>query len=134
MASVREEKASVANLIRQYILTDSTQTLRANGGDVTPIEAAKFISEHDDDQGLAWFTDEISFDTELNLTVEDLNEGYQLLTDLSKEDRNLYKFDLPDATSLPNNDVVSGAFASYRELSIKAKVSNKVWQFRKIAF
>src|SRR3989344_241922 len=127
LASVREEKASVANLIRQYILTDSTQTLRANGGDITPIEAAKFISERDDDQSLAWFTDEISFDTELNLTAEDLKQAYQLLTDLSKEDRNLYKFDLPDATSLPNDDVVSGAFASYRELSTKAKVSNKIF-------
>lgn len=127
LASVREEKASVANLIRQYILTDSTQTLRANGGDVTPIEAAKFISEHNGNQNLAWFTDEISFDTELNLTVEDLKQAYQLLTDLSKEDRSLYKFDLPDAASLPNDDVVSGAFASYRELSTKAKVSNKVF-------
>jgi len=127
LASVREEKASVANLIRQYILTDSTQTLRANGGDVTPIEAAKFISEHDDDQNLAWFTDEISFDTELNLTAEDLKQAYQLLTDLSKGDRSLHKFDLPDAASLPNDDVVSGAFASYRELSAKAKVSNKVF-------
>ena len=127
LASVREEKASVANLIRQYILTDSTQTLRANGGDVTPIEAAKFISEHDDDQNLAWFTDEISFDTELNLTAEDLKQTYKLLTDLSKEDRSLHKFDLPDAASLPNDDVVSGAFASYRELSAKAKVSNKVF-------
>jgi len=127
LASVREEKSSVANLIRQYILTDSTQTLRANGGDVTPIEAAKFISEHDDDQSLAWFTDEINFDTELNFTTEDLKQAYQLLTDLSKEDRNLYKFDLPDAPSLPNDDVVSGAFTSYRELSTKAKVSNKVF-------
>ena len=127
LVDVREEKASVANLIRQYILTDSTQTLRANGGDVTPIEAAKFISEHDDDQNLAWFTDEISFDTELNLTAEDLKQAYQLLTDLSKGDRSLHKFDLPDAASLPNDDVVSGAFASYRELSAKAKVSNKVF-------
>ena len=127
LASVREEKASVANLIRQYILTDSTQTLRANGGDVTPIEAAKFISEHNDNQNLAWFTDEISFDTELNLTAEDLRQAYQLLTDLNKEDRSLYKFDLPDASSLPNDDVVSGAFASYKELSMKAKVSNKVF-------
>lgn len=127
LAGVREEKASIANLIRQYILTDSTQTLRANGGDVTPIEAAKFISEHDGDQNLAWFTDEISFDTELNLTTEDLKEAYQLLTDLPKDDRDLYKFDLPDQSSLPNDDVVSGAFASYRELSAKSKVSNKAF-------
>jgi len=127
LASVREEKASVANLIRQYILTDSTQALRANGGDITPIGAAKFISEHNDDQNLAWFTDEINFDTELNFTAEDLKQAYQLLTDLSKEDRSLYKFNLPDASSLPNQDVVSGAFVSYRELSTKAKISNKVF-------
>lgn len=125
LASVREEKASVANLIRQYILTDSTQTLKANGGDVTPIEAAKFISEHDNGSDLSWFTDEIHFDNEINFTTEDLKEAHQLLTDLNKEDRNLYKFSLPELSSLPNEDVVSGAFSSYRELGAKAKVSNK---------
>lgn len=127
LSSVREEKASVANLIRQYILTDSTQTLKANGGDVTPIEAAKFISEHDDNPDLSWFTDEIHFENEIKFTTEDLKEAYQLLTDLSKEDRNLYKFNLPELSSLPNEDVVSGAFSSYRELSTKAKVSHKVF-------
>ncbi len=127
LSSVREEKASVANLIRQYILTDSTQTLKANGGDVTPIEAAKYISEHDDSPDLSWFTDDIHFDNEINFTTEDLRETYQLLTDLSKEDRNLYKISLPELYSLPNEDVVSGAFSSYRELSVKAKVSHKVF-------
>ncbi|OGM24335.1 hypothetical protein A2627_02750 [Candidatus Woesebacteria bacterium RIFCSPHIGHO2_01_FULL_39_28] len=127
LASVREEKASVANLIRQYILTDSTQTLKANGGDVTPIEAAKFISEHDKDHNLAWFTDEVHFNTELNFGAEDLGETYRLLTELSRDDRDLYKFSLPDLSTLPNEDVVSGAFTSYRELSSKAKVSNKVF-------
>lgn len=127
LASVREEKASVANLIRQYILTDSTQTLKANGGDVTPIEAAKFISEHDDNPDLSWFTDEIHFENEINFTAEDLKEAYQLLTDLNKEDRNLHKFSLPESSLLPNEDVVSGAFSSYRELTAKAKVSHKVF-------
>lgn len=127
LSSVREEKASVANLIRQYILTDSTQTLKANGGDVTPIEAAKFISEHAENPDLSWFTDEIHFDAELNFTTKDLTETYQLLTDLNKDDRNLHNFSLPVLSSLPNEDVVFGAFASYRELSAKAKVSHKVF-------
>lgn len=127
LSSVREKKASVANLIRQYILTDSTQTLKANGGDVTPIEAAKLISEHDDNPDLSWFTDEIHFENEINFTTEDLREAYQLLTDLSKEDRNLHKFNLPELSSLANEDVISGAFSSYRELSTKAKVSHKVF-------
>lgn len=127
LSSVREEKASVANLIRQYILTDSTQTLKANGWDITPIEAAKFISEHDDNPDLSWFTDEVHFENEINFTTEDLKEAYQLLTDLNKEDRNLYKFSLPELSSLPNEDVVAGAFSSYRELTAKAKVSHKVF-------
>lgn len=127
LSSVREEKASVANLIRQYILTDSTQTLKANGWDIMPIEAAKFISEHDDNPDLSWFTDEVHFENEINFTTEDLKEAYQLLTDLNKEDRNLYKFSLPELSSLPNEDVVSGAFSSYRELTAKAKVSHKVF-------
>jgi hypothetical protein len=121
LASVREEKASVANLIRQYILTDSTQTLKANGGDVTPIEAAKYISEHGDSSDLSWFTDEIHFNTEIDFTAEDLREVYQLLTDLNKEDRNLYKISLPELFLLPNEDVVFGAFAKYRELNTKVK-------------
>lgn len=121
LSSVREQKASVANLIRQYILTDSTQTLRANGGDVTPIEAAKFISEHDNDQSLAWFTDEIHFDHEINFTIEDLKETYQLLTDLNKDDRSLYKLSLPEISSLPNESVMLSAFAKYRELNTSAK-------------
>jgi very-short-patch-repair endonuclease len=127
LSSVREEKASVANLIRQYILTDSTQTLKANGGDVTPIEAAKFISEYDDNSNLLWFTDEINFDDEINFTTEDLKEAYRLLTDLNKEDRNLYKFSLPKSSLLPNEDVVFGAFSSYRELSAKVKVSHEAF-------
>ncbi len=124
LADVREEKSSVANLIRQYILTDSTQKLRVDGGEVTPIEAAKFICEHNGNESTSWFTDEVDYNTELNFSKEDLKEAYQLLIDLSVDDRNLYKFSLPDLLSLPNEDVVLGAFASYRELSSKAEASN----------
>lgn len=124
LGSVRAEKASVANLIRQYILIDSTETLKANGVEVTPIEAAKFLNEHGENSDLSWFTDEIDFETELNFSTEDLKDASQLLTDLSKEDRNLYKFNLPTLSLLPNEDVVSGAFASFRELNTKAKISD----------
>lgn len=127
LAGVREEKASTANLIRQYILTDSTQVLHTNDGDITPIEAAKFIDKHSNIDDLSWFTDEIEFGTELNFTTEDLKEVFQLLTDLNKEDRDLYKFDLPDSSLLPNSDVVSSAFSEFRELSAKSKVSDNVF-------
>lgn len=127
LADTREEKASIANQIRQYILTDSTELLKANGGEVTPIEAAKFISAHSEDGGLSWFVDDVHFETELNFTEEDLRETYRLLCDLSATDRNLYKFDLPEISLLPNEDVVTGAFASYRELCAKVKVSEKAF-------
>ncbi len=127
LTSVREEKASVANLIRQYILTDSTEILKMQDEEVTPIEAAKLISEYGEGSNLAWFIDEINFETELNFTEDDLKEAYLLLLDLNKDDRELYKIELPKIHSLPNEDVVYGAFSSYRDLSAKAKISNDVF-------
>lgn len=127
LADTRQEKASVANLIRQYILIDSTQNLHMSSGDFNPIEAAKFINKYNDDQELEWFTDEILFDSELNFSTEDLKNAYQLLLDLKKEDLDLYKYHLPDPDLLPNDDVVSGAFTTFKELDIKAKISKDVF-------
>ncbi|MDP3725949.1 MAG: AAA domain-containing protein, partial [bacterium] len=127
LTRVREEKASLANQIRKYILTDSNEKIEIDGKEIKPIEAAKLISEHADHSDLAWFTDKINFDTQLNFSEEGLREAYQLLLDLESGDRNLFKFELPIISSLPNEDVVFSAFASYRELSTKAKVSNKVF-------
>lgn len=127
LANTREEKASVANQIRQYILTDSMVTLKANGEDLTPMGAAKFVSDHSENNDLAWFTDQIHFETDLNFTEDDLKEAYRLLTSLDEKDRGLHHFDLPEVSSLPNEDVVLGAFASFRDLSAKAKSSTKTF-------
>ena len=127
LARVREEKASLANQIRKYILTDSNEKIEIDGKEIKPIEAAKLIREHAEHSDLAWFTDKIHFDTQLNFSEEDLQESYQLLLDLKSEDRNLFKFELPAISSLPNENVVFSAFASFRELNTKAKVSNKVF-------
>ena len=127
LARTREEKAIIANKIRQYILTDSTEKLRVNGNEVSPIEAAKFVNEYSESQNLSWFTDDIHFDTDQNFSADDLKIAYQLLRDLNKQDRNLHNFSLPDSTTLPNEDVVLGAFAEFRELSAKSKISNKTF-------
>lgn len=127
LARVREEKASLANKIRQYILIDSSEKIEIEGKEIKPIEAAKLVSEQADRSDLAWFRDKINFDTQLNFSEEDLQECYELLLGLESEDRNLFKFELPAISSLPNEDVVSSAFTSYRELNTKAKVSNKVF-------
>lgn len=130
--SLREEKAVTANLIRQYILTDSTEKLKINNEEITPIEASKFISKFRSDSDLTWFTDKINFDTELNFTTENLKEVYQLLLDLAKQDRDLYKYNLPDLCSLPSTDIVTGAFSLYKELTVKAKNLNKDFDNSKI--
>lgn len=127
LATVREEKASIANLLREFILIDSTQTVTVSGQEITPIDAAKLISENETNPDLNWFIDDIHYETELNFSKADLIDAYQLLSDLNKKDRDLYKFDLPDILSLPNEDVVLGAFASFRDLTTKSKVSNKVF-------
>ncbi len=127
LARTREEKALIANKIRQYILTDSTEKLRTNGNEVSPIEAAKLVNEYSESQDLSWFTDDIHFDTDLNFSADDLKTAYQLLIDLDKQNRNLHNFSLPDLTILPNEDVVSGAFAELRGLSAKSKISDKTF-------
>jgi very-short-patch-repair endonuclease len=125
LTKTREEKAVVAGQIRQYILIDSTQTLKANGEELTPMGAAKFVSEHRVSDNLDWFTDNIHFETNIDFSENDLKETYQLLTTLNKSDRLLHQVDLPDVESLPNEDVMLGAFASFRDLTVKAKASNK---------
>lgn len=127
LARTREEKAAIANKIRQYILTDSTEKLRINSDEISPMEAARLVSEHSENENLSWFTDDIHFDTDLNFTTDDLKTAYRLLLDLNKEDRNLHKFSLPDLTSLPNEDVVLGAFSERRELNEKSKISEKIF-------
>jgi len=127
LARTREEKAIIANKIRQYILTDSTEKLRINGDEISPMEAAGLISEHSVNENLSWFTDKIHFDIDLNFTADDLKTAYRLLLELNKEDRNLYKFSLPDLKSLPNEEVVLGAFSEFRELNSKSKVSEKIF-------
>lgn len=127
LARTREEKAVIANKIRQYILTDSTEKLRINGDEISPMEAAGLISEHSENENLSWFTDKIHFDIDLNFTVDDLKTVYHLLLELNKEDRNLYKFSLPDLKSLPNEEVVLGAFSEFRELNSKSKISEKIF-------
>ena len=127
LSDVREEKASIASLIRQYILTDSTKTLKTSDGEITSIEAAKFVSDYSNNESLDWFTDQIKFDADLNFTTEDIKDAYQLLTDLSKDNRDLYKFEIPEISNLPNEDVVLSAFSKYKDLSNKIKSSNKIF-------
>ena len=122
---VREQKALLANQIRQYILTDSSERVEMDGEELKPIEAAKLVSKYKDDEASGWFNDTIGFDTALTFNEDDLKELYALALDLESKDRTLYKFQLPALSDLPTDEVASGAFSAYRELSAKAKATDK---------
>lgn len=121
LSSVRERKASIANSIRQYILADSTLTLEINGEGIKPIEAAKLINKYNADGALDWFTDDIRYDNEINFTSTDLKEAYKLLRQLNEDDRDLYKFNLPDISCLPKKEEVYDKFAEYKICQVKSK-------------
>ena len=46
---LRMEKAALANRIREYILTDSQQSLVVDGVKYSPIDAAKLIAQYEAD-------------------------------------------------------------------------------------
>src|SRR3989344_3864500 len=124
---VREEKATLANQIRKYILTDSSIKINIDGQDIKPIDAAKLIDKQTSNKELEWLTDQIHFGTELNFTETDLQEAYSFLVELTQEERELYKYELPRLEVLPNEETALEAFASYRDLSTKAKTSDKLF-------
>jgi len=124
LQKTREEKTTLANEIRQYILTDSSIKIIIDGQEVKPIDAANLIFKQENNKELDWLTDQINFDTELNFSKEDLQETYSLLLELTGEDRELYKYELPELTTIPNETTALEAFASYRDLTTKAKIAD----------
>lgn len=128
LSTVREDRAELAAEIRQFILTDSTEKITIDGSEIAPMDAAKFVSDNQDREDLAWFTDEVSSYTELDFTEKDLDDAFALLSELESQDRKLYDYDLPAELDIPNEDTVAGAFASFRELTTKAKTSTKVFK------
>lgn len=125
---VREEKASLANSIRKFILTDSQVKINIDGNDIKPIDAAKLVSKHYDSSDLAWFTDKIRHDTELTFSEDDLTECYKLLCELTEEERQLFSYELPDLEVLPKEETVTGAFAKYKDLAERAKASSNFFE------
>lgn len=134
LQSVRKEKASLANQIRQYILTDSSDKFDMDGEEIKPIDGAKLINKYKDRPEFEWFTDKVNFTKKLNFSQGDLQECYLLLTELNNEDRNLYKYELPNLSVLPTEGAASQAFASFRDLTSKAKTSSNLFKNSALRF
>lgn len=124
---VRQEKARLANEIRQYILTDSSVELDIEGERITPIDAAKLVSKYQDNQDLEWFTDTVSFKQELTFSEDDLTDLYTLLSELSPDDRNLPQYELSPVSAIPAVATASQAFAAFKNLSIKSRTAAKLF-------
>ncbi len=123
---VREEKAMLANQIRQYILTDSSVKIEIDGEQIKPIDAAKFVSQYKEAKELQWFTDRIHFEKEPNFEEQSLADFYSLLSELNLEDRDLHKFELPETCDLPIGNTVEEIFSAHRDLSAKAKTVHNI--------
>ena len=127
LQQVREEKASLANEIRKYILVDSQAVIEIDGEIIKPIDAAKFISRHKDDPDLEWFSDKIPFEIKLDFSENDLEELYTLLRELNREERKLIKEELPEFEKLPDEDKVVGVLSAYNNLSVKSAAAEKTF-------
>jgi len=134
LQGTREDEATLANQIRKYILTDSSVKINIDGQDIKPIDAAKFINKQTSNKELEWFTDQIHFETELNFTEIDLQEVYLFLAELTQGERELYKYELPELGVLPNEATALESFAFYRDLSTKAKTSDKLFSDSTVSF
>ncbi len=128
LRQVRQEKASLGNDIRKYILTDSQIHIVIDGVETKPMEAAKFVAQHKDSEDIAWFTDEVAPDAELKFTKENLEETYTILTELDKDERTLHGYELPGTNELPAEDTVAGAFAAFKDHSAQAKASSALFK------
>ncbi|MCC7478051.1 AAA family ATPase [bacterium] len=123
LATLREEKAKTANQIRQFVLTDSTVTLDLEGETVKPLQAAEFISKCQEDDTCSWFVDDVPVDAALTFSADDLQEAFELLTELAPDERELQDSILPDITALPNEDMVKATFSSLKELEAKSSIA-----------
>ncbi len=126
LQQLREEKALLANQIRQYILIDSSAKIEIDEEQIKPIDAAKFVSQYKESKELQWFTDRIHFEKEPNFEEQDLVDFYSLLSELNLEDRDLHRFQLPEISNLPPENTITETFSAHRELSAKAKMADNI--------
>ncbi len=123
LRSLRETRALLANRLREYILADTRETINIDGVTYKPIDAAKLINTHHNNEKLSWFLDIIPFDCEINYTADDVNEAASLLAELDRSERDLYKFKIPNTSTFPPNDEIAKIFSNYLE----SKDASKYW-------
>lgn len=127
LSEARRGKALLAKNIQEYILADSSEKIEIDGEEVKPMKAAEFISQYLDDKSLDWFTDTIPFEASPSFSDSDLKQLYELLLEVEPENRNLFLYELPDLSFLPNQDIVLSKFATHKDLSEKSKKSAEVF-------
>ena len=122
LQKIRKEKALLLTRIKKWILLDVQEKLFIDGDYIMPTKAAKELFKGKENKQL-WLEDEITKDTELNFTEEDINNTTELLLNLTKEEQKYFKQNIPQIDHLPQTEEVKKFFEKFEEASLL----NKHW-------
>lgn len=128
---VRKQMAELANQIRQYILTDSNESIKINGEDIRPIDAAKIVAEHRNN--CSWLKDKISLNTEITFNDNDLKVLVEKLKELETKERDYFSLDLPTLELVPNENVLTEKFSQYKKLKVNTSEYESVFGIKKLS-
>ncbi|MFW5885232.1 MAG: AAA domain-containing protein [Patescibacteria group bacterium] len=115
LKEIRKEKAELLSRIKKWVLLDIEESLTIDGKHLSPTEAAKELSAGRE-KGLLWLKDNISKDTELNFSENDIHSTSELLASLDINERNYFEQWLPDIKHLPSIEEAEKFFERYAEV------------------
>ena len=122
LQKIRKEKALLLTRIKRWVLLDTQEKLFIDGEYLTPTKAAKELFKGRENKQL-WLEDEITKDTDLNFTEEDVISTTELLISLTKEEQKYFKQNIPQIDHLTKIEEVAKFFEKFEE----ANLLNKHW-------
>lgn len=122
LQKIRKEKALLLTRIKRWVLLDTQEKLFIDGEYLTPTKAAKELFRGRENNQL-WLEDEITKDTDLNFTEEDIISTIELLLNITKEEQKYFKQNIPQIDHLPKIEEVAKFFEKFKE----ANLLNKHW-------
>lgn len=122
LQKIRKGKALLLTRIKRWVLLDTQEKLFIDGEYLTPTKAAKELFKGRENKQL-WLEDEITKDTDLNFTEEDVIRIIELLLNLTKEEQKYFKQNIPQIDHLPKIEEVAKFFQKFEE----ANLLNKHW-------
>ncbi len=122
LQKIRKEKALLLTRIKRWVLLDTQEKLFIDGEYLTPTKGAKELFKGRENKQL-WLEDEITKETEVNFTEEDIISAVDLLLSLTKEEQKYFKQNIPQIGHLPKIEEVEKFFEKFEE----ARLLNEYW-------